>query len=247
MDLILDAHLHTVSSGHAFSTVKEYAEQAAKIGLSLIAITDHTPALPGGANERHFRSIHEIRTTINGVEVLTGAELNILDINGKVDLSQNILKKLDVVIASLHSSCFAPRDNIEENTAAIINAMKNPLIKIIGHLGDNRYPIDLHKIVKAAKDTNSVIELNSSKLPPRSDRRSDKGDIHVIKELMLLCKSQEVPVLVSSDSHFYITTGDFKTPLQILNECNMPEHLVLNTSVDLFKNTLNIGGASWNY
>jgi len=235
MNLILDAHLHTISSGHAFSTVKEYAEQAAKVGLSLIAITDHSPAIPGGAHELHFRSMWDIRTVIDGVEILAGVELNILDTEGNVDLSDNIIKQLDVVIASIHSPCFAPRDNVLENTNAIVNTMKNPFIKIIGHLGDHRYPFDIDKVVKTAKETGTIIELNSASFPPRNDR----GDYAKTCELMKTCKNYKVPILVSSDSHFYATTGDFRIPLQILKECDIPEELVLNTSIELFKKALN--------
>ena len=236
MNLLLDAHLHTIASGHAFSTVKEYTEQAAKIGLSLIAITDHSPAIPGGANELYFRSIHDIRTVINDVEILTGVELNILNADGKVDLKNSIIKKLDVVIASLHSPCFAPSDDVKENTKAIINTMKNPHIKVIGHLGDHRYPFNIQEVVNAAQNTGTVIELNSGSFPPRNTR----GDYAATYELMLTCRSYKVPVLVSSDSHFHTTMGDFETPIKILNDLNMPEELILNTSVELFKKTLAI-------
>jgi len=236
MNLILDAHLHTISSGHAFSTVKEYAEQAKEVGLSLIAITDHSPAIPGGPHELHFKSMWDIRTFINGVQILAGVELNILDTAGNVDLSDEIIKYLDVVIASLHSNCFATRDNIRENTNAIVNTMKNPYIKVIGHLGDHRYPFDIDEVISMAKETSTVIELNAASFPPRNDR----GDYEATCKLMTACKNYEVPILVSSDSHFYTTTGDFKIPLQILKESNIPEHLVLNTSVEMFKKALDV-------
>lgn len=235
MDLTLDAHLHTIASGHAYSTIKEYADFAGQIGLSLIAITDHSPAMPGVAPEMYFRNLAEFRVTIGGVEILTGVELNILDMEGNIDLPQKLLGRIDVVIASLHSPCFAP-GTVAENTKAIVNTMKNPLIRIIGHLGDHRYPFNIQEVVKAAKETDTVIELNNASFPPRSTR----GDYETAKEMIYCCKDYEVPVLVSSDSHFFTTTGDFETSRNMLIECDMPECLVLNTSVELFKSTLNI-------
>lgn len=74
-----------------------------------------------------------------------------MDYDGNVDLDEDTLQRLDIVIASFHPPCIKP-GNIEENTQAIINAIKNPNIDIIGHPGDPRYPIDIKAVVEAAKE-----------------------------------------------------------------------------------------------
>lgn len=103
-----------------------------------------------------------------GVEILSGVEVNILDISGKVDLSDKTIKKLDVVIASLHTPCISPM-SVEENTECVINTMKNPYIKILGHPGDPRYPLDIKKVVSASRDTETVLELNNTSLSPKTE------------------------------------------------------------------------------
>ena len=55
MKLVADLHLHTIASGHAYSTIEEYVARAKKIGLKAIAITDHGPAMPGGPHQYHLK------------------------------------------------------------------------------------------------------------------------------------------------------------------------------------------------
>lgn len=76
-------------------------------------------------------------------------EANIIDLEGKLDAEEAVLKKMDYVIASLHVPCVKAGTR-EENTNALIGAMKNPYVKIIGHPDDDRFPLDYEKLVKAA-------------------------------------------------------------------------------------------------
>ena len=78
-EFILDTHSHTVASGHAYGTVLEMARAASERGLQLLAITDHAPALEGSCSEIHFRNFKVIDQYLYGVEILMGAELNIMD------------------------------------------------------------------------------------------------------------------------------------------------------------------------
>jgi len=228
---VLDAHCHTVASGHAYSTVSEYIAEAAKKGLKAIAITDHAPKMPGASGYLHFLNQPKLPRQINGVALFTGVELNILNENGKVDLERGIYKWLDVVMASLHVPCFAPTTE-EIHTAAIINAMKNPLIKIIGHLGDPRYPFDIALITQTAKETGTAIEINNASLDPSNGIRTGGADI--IKEVALECKRQSVPVIMGSDAHFHAEVGETQYAQQLLEDIDFPPELVLNRSVEAF-------------
>ena len=75
--ITVDTHIHTVASGHAFSTVTENAREAASRGLAMIANTDHGPDLPGGTNKIYFKGQRVIPRFIAGVAVLRGIEANI--------------------------------------------------------------------------------------------------------------------------------------------------------------------------
>lgn len=83
---------------------------------------------------------------------MIGAELNILDNGGSVDLDHDILKHLDYAIVSMHPQTFKP-STAADNTAAYIRSMKHPNVKILGHCDDSRFPVDYDALVKAAPDT----------------------------------------------------------------------------------------------
>lgn len=236
MKYILDVHCHTVASGHAYSTLTENINHAAETGLKLIAVTDHSPKMPGSTSLFYFLNLKILPSEINGVELLKGVELNILDAEGTVDLSDKIIKDLDIAIASLHMPCIKPK-SIEENTAALVNAARNPLINIIGHPGDPRYPFDIKELVTEAKNNNTVLEINNSSLTPNGSRQ---GGESIILEIIKECKRQNHPIIIGSDAHYHKDIGNFKLVQPLIDEVKMPPELILNTSVELFKKVLNI-------
>jgi len=137
----LDVHTHTVASGHAYSTIIENARVAKEKGLELLGMSDHAPALPGSAYIFAINNLKILPDVIEGVRVLKGVEANIINYKGDIDLWPKEVANLDYVIASLHIPCINPGSK-SENTNAIIGAMKNPAVKIIGHPDDDRYPKD---------------------------------------------------------------------------------------------------------
>ena len=99
---ILDTHTHTVASGHAYSTIRENAKAAGEKGLELLAITEHGPAMPGSCQAIYFQNLRVVDRHAYEAELLMGVELNILDSQGRVDLEERTLRKMDIAIASLH-------------------------------------------------------------------------------------------------------------------------------------------------
>jgi putative hydrolase len=236
INITIDPHCHTVASGHAYSTVSDYAAEASQKGLKAIAITDHGPKMPGSSSYLHFHNLDALPKELFGVSLYTGVELNILDENGSVDLQKDIAKKLDVVIAGLHVPCFAPT-NESTHTKAIINTMKNPLIKIIAHLGDPRYPFDIPKVVQFARGTKTAIEVNNASLDPSNNVR--RGGEGIVKEIMLECKRQNAPVVIGSDAHFHADVGEVLYSRKLLEDIGFPPELVINTSMERFTKFLN--------
>ena len=141
MDYLLDVHTHTIASGHAYNSMMEMAKAGFEKGLKLLGITEHAPMMPGSCNSIYFHNLKVVPRTLCGIEVMLGAELNILDYDGHVDLDDHTLRKLDIRIASLHSVCILPGTK-EENTRAVLGAIKNPMVDIIGHPDDGIYPLD---------------------------------------------------------------------------------------------------------
>ena len=228
---LLDVHTHTVASGHAYSTVNENVEFAIENGLELLGISEHAPKMPGSTHPFYFLNLKVIPNPFRGIELLKGVELNILDEKGRVDLKNNLLKRLDYGIASLHPPCIEPMD-ADGNTAAIVNAMDSPYINIIGHPCDPRYPIDIHRVVAEARDKNVLLEINNASLNPTNGRAGGEAELlALIKE----CKKQAMPIILGSDAHFCTLVGKFDNALRLVEEANFPEELIINTNVQRFK------------
>ena len=235
MNFVLDVHTHTLASGHSYSTIREMAHTASQRGLKLLGITEHAPKMPGSCHEFYFQNLKVVDRQMCGVELLLGAELNIMDPNGTVDLPDSILRKLDITIASLHTPCMTP-GTIVENTNAYINAIKNPLINIIGHPDDRRYPVDYKEIVLAAKEYGTLIELNNSSLTEGGARVNAKPlDI----ELLGLCAEYNVPIVIGSDAHIDLAVGSHDKAVSLLTEVAFPKHLIVNQDTDYLKKYVN--------
>lgn len=236
MRTLIDLHCHTVSSGHAYSTVKENIEEAKAKGLKYLGISDHGPMMPGGPHIYHFYNLRVFKNEIDGVRVLKGAEVNILNSNGEIDLPEDVLGGLDYTIASLHPPCF-PFASIEENTQALINAMKNPYVKIIGHPDDSRYPLNYEELVINAKKHKVALEVNNSSLKEDSYREGAKDNV---KMLLEECKRHNAFIILGSDAHIYYEVGEFNNIISILEEVNFPKELILNYNEEALKEFLTL-------
>ena len=155
----LDVHTHTIVSGHAFSTIQEMAQRAAELKLDILGITEHAPGIPGTCNPIYFRNIHVIPREMYGVRLLLGAELNILDTQGTLDLDENYYRILDLRIAGIHALCWQGGTR-EENTHGMVNAIRNPWTQIISHPGDGT--ADLYFPDIATKKFHSSIAVKVS-------------------------------------------------------------------------------------
>ncbi len=224
---ILDLHTHTIASGHAYNTLYEMAKAAAEKGLSVFGSTDHAPRMPGACHELYFVNFKFIPRTLYGVKILMGSELNILDYNGKVDLSEQRLKNIDYSIASIHEICYES-GTVAENTNAYVKVLENPLINIIGHPDDSRYPIDYDTLAAAAADNHKLLEVNSSSLHPLCARQNAWENYHVMLER---CIHYHTSVIINSDAHIADDIGNHGQAWELLKEVDFPQELIVNTSI----------------
>lgn len=232
----VDTHAHTLASGHAYSTIREMAAAGAAKGLKALALTEHAPEMPGTCQLYYFQNIDVVPRQMCGIQMLFGAELNIMDPDGTVDLPERVCKELDIVIASIHPPCYGMEHTKEENTRAYIETMKKPYINIIGHPDDGRFPVEYEAVVKAAKETGTLLELNNSSLRPQSYRQGTRENM---KTLLALCKQYEVPVTTGSDAHVDMDAGNFSNIEDVLKECEFPKELILTTDFERLKPFLN--------
>jgi DNA polymerase (family X) len=200
-DLRGDLHAHTTYSDGK-STIEEMVEHAAELGYEYIALTDHSPSqriargLDVDRLEEKIREIEKLRKKRKGgpPQVLTGAEVDILA-DGKLDYPDQVLDRLDIVVAAIHSSF---RHNKEETTERLLRALANPRVDILAHptgrLIGSREPLELdfEKILEAARKAGTALEINGSMY------RLDLNDL-------MAKAAQEAGVLLAIDSDAHST------------------------------------------
>lgn len=220
-----DMHTHTIASTHAYSTIMENAVCAKKAGLKGFAMTDHAMNMPDSPHSWHFENLHILPRKIADVTVLKGAEANIIDADGNLDMDDYLLNMMEWIVASMHGDTFASRDP-QTTTKAYLNAVKNRSIDVIGHPTTTRFLCDYEVCVKAFKEYEKLVEINESSLNAGRSKREN------VVKMMKLCKKYEVPVVIDTDCHFCELIG--KTPLvsQLVEELDFPQKLIMNTDWD---------------
>jgi len=226
MKLVADLHIHTVSSGHAYSTLEEYVAQAKRIGLDAIAITDHGPAMPGGPHYYHFSNMRMIPREIDGIKILRGIEANIINEKGEIDLTEQEIKwgELDIIMVAMHPRVGYENQGEEKNTEVLIKAMKNPYVNVVAHPGNPKYPIKVKEMVAAAKEKGVLIEVNNS-----SDF-SRPGSHERCVEIARETKKIGWKILIGTDAHISGMLGIFDDALRLIAEAGLTEEDVVNTS-----------------
>lgn len=226
MKLEVDLHTHTIASGHAYSTVQEIAEAAREKGIKVVGITDHGPALPGAAHLYHFWNLRVIPLELSGVRVLKGAEANILNVEGEIDLPTEILEMLDVVGVGLHPRCGYEETSEEKNTQAVINAMSNPWVQILVHPGNPNYPLNIDRVVEAAKKSKVILEINNGSFFTR------QGSYDSCFAFARAAYEAGLDVIMGSDAHLASAVGQFDHALELVEKAGFTEERIFNSSAE---------------
>ncbi|MBD7910877.1 phosphatase [Clostridium cibarium] len=224
MNYLSDLHTHSIVSGHAYTTLLENVNYCAEKGIKILGTSEHAPSMPGAPHAWYFGNLKVVPRIINGVTILKGCEANITDVDGNIDLPSEASRFLDYMIASFHEPVFTPM-SLEENTKAMINAIdKNPLIEIMGHLGNPSYELDYEALVIKAREKNIMIEMNNSSIAGSSR----KGSSVNCKRIAELCMKHGTKIILSSDAHINFSIGNFDGAIELLNSINFPNELIMN-------------------
>jgi DNA polymerase (family 10) len=196
-DIRGDLHVHSNESDGSHD-IPELIEAAKSRGYRYIAITDHSKGLGvahGLSIERVLeqnKKIREINKNLKGFRLLSGTEMDIRS-DGTLDYPDEVLRQLDIVIASIHSGFRQPKEQL---TKRLTSAMKNPYVSVIAHptgrlIGErDAYEADMEEVLKTAKETRTSIEINAYPL------RLDLNDIYVRK-----AKEMGVSFAINTDAH----------------------------------------------
>jgi DNA polymerase (family 10) len=196
-DLKGDLHVHSLWSDGG-NTIEEMAQAAKNKGYSYIAITDHSQSLKVARGlsvpdlKKKKSEIEKINKKLKNFRVFYGTEVDI-DSDGKIDYKDEVLKEFDVVVAAIHSGFKQSREQL---TKRLIRACENKYVHIIAHptgrLWGTReaYDVDLEKVFKVAKHTNTHLEINAF------PQRLDLNDLHCHR-----AKELGIKLVISTDAH----------------------------------------------
>lgn len=224
-DIKGDLHVHSHWSD-GVNTFEELAEQAQSIGYEYVGLSDHSQSLKvakGLTPERmkkQGKEVDELNKKFKNFTILKGVELDILS-DGKLDFEDELLEKLDIVTASVHSHF---KQDKKTMTDRLCSACKNPNVDIIGHpsgriIGQREgYEVDWDDFLKTAAKTKTAVEINS--FPERLDLR----DIYC-KEL----KDLGGKVAINTDAHNIHQFGWMKFGVSVARRGWLESKDVLNT------------------
>lgn len=196
-DIKGDLHVHSRWSdgSHSF---EELVEAAREHGYAYFALTDHSRGLAvarGLTIERLMdqkKEIDALNRKLKGFRILQSTEVDIRS-DGTLDFPDDVLEKLDLVVASIHSGF---KQSVQQLTGRMVAAMKNPYVSIIGHpsgrlIGEREaYELDMEKVLKTAKETGTAFEINAYPL------RLDLNDTFARR-----AKDMRIPIVISTDAH----------------------------------------------
>lgn len=210
-DIKGDLQMHTTFSDGE-NSIEEMARKGIELGYDYIGITDHfgklkiANAIDESEFDSYINAIRKADQTVSGIKIYASGEIEI-DKNGELEFNNALLKKLDYVIASVH---FATKMTKDEMTKRIVNALRNPLTKILAHptgrLINQRpgFEFDVNEVFKVAKEENVALEINAHPM------RLDLNDKLTHIAIDMGCK-----IIVNTDSHSTIEMNNMKFGIDV--------------------------------
>lgn len=249
-----DVHTHTLFSRHAYSTLEEDVRAAANKNLELLGITDHYSEMLFDEqtlkNFQYFINLTTWPRVWHDVTLLRGCEADVVDGQGNLfghdivvdkgivgekrratTLKHEVFKQCDYVIASIHRKDFTSEQTPAQNAQMYINALQDPKVLILGHLGRSGVDFELDPVLEAARDMGKLIELNGSSLedPLKAGRSMDR-----CRAIAQRCAELGTMVSFGGDAHVSYNVARTKKVCDLLNELDFPAELVSCRSKEAF-------------
>jgi putative hydrolase len=243
MKLTADYHIHSTYSknNHGKSTIEEIVKTSVELGLKEIAITDHGPKhfLYGIKKNKIVEAknkVEEMRKKYPQIKILFGVESNIISLNGKTDLNEDLLSLCDIILCGYHSGVIFSTFNdlwnfyvmnflgkfnkrirekqIEKNTRAIIGALNKYNINILTHPGD-KIPVDIDKVACIAEKRNTILEINNHHQ-------------HLNSEEIKIAAKYDVKFVINSDSHIKDNIGGYINAISAAQKSGLDLKRIIN-------------------
>lgn len=250
-----DVHTHTMASRHAYSTVEEDVRAAASQNFEVLGITDHfSDMLHEQQTIKNFQNFLNYACwprEWHGVTLLHGCEVDIVDGDGRLfghdipvtheingqplagptTLKKRVFRSCDYAIASIHCKTFTLDQTPSQNARMYINALEDPKVLILGHVGRSGVNFELDPVLEAARDLGKLIELNESSISEDAKREKSLGPCTHVAER---CAELGVQVSFGSDAHIAPTVARSGSVRKLLQEIDFPQELVACRSKEAF-------------
>ncbi len=253
-----DVHTHTLFSRHAYSTVEEDVRAAAAQGFELLGVTDHFSCMlfeeQTLKNFQYFINMSVWPREWMGVRLFHGCEADIVDVEGHLfgwdipvdaditeeprresTLKEKCLDACDYAIASIHRNDFCREATRAQNTQMYINALQDPKVLILGHVGRSSVDFELDPVIEAARDLGKLIEINESSI---AEPKKAKKSLVRCEEVARRCAELGCMVSFGSDAHIAPAVGRYAHTKRLLEKIDFPQELVACSSAEKFLSLL---------
>ena len=232
--LKIDLHIHTLVSGHAHNTILEYIHQAKKLKMKVIGFSEHGPG-DGETlvSEIYFKEMERLPKIIEGVRVLHGIEADIIDKKGNLDISDEIAKKLDYIMANFHSKTPYKNQGVKINTEAMLSAIRSKKINILTHPFNTKiFPVDIKKISDEACKYDVLLEIDIAYIAGKLNELA----VPNLKIIIDTLKKHKKKLIVGSDAHNIWELADDSSLKKIQKEIGLTDNMIINNyPKELFK------------
>lgn len=240
MKVTADYHTHTIYS-HGKGTIRDNVIAAIKKGLKRIVIADHGPGhLTYGVSKKGLKKmrqeINALREEFKNIEILLGVEANIVNLDGDLDVDDEVLNTIDILLAGFHNGAkFKTLRDWNEifiknkisrvlplwrkecrlnNTIAVVKALRKYNINILTHPGA-KMDIDTKEVAKVAAQTNTLLEINSS-----------HGFLNV--DYVKIAMKENAKFVIDSDAHKPSDVGNIDDGIAIALRAGLPFDRIVN-------------------
>jgi putative hydrolase len=243
MKIIHDMHTHTTYShlNHGKNTIDEMVEQARKIGLKEITISDHGRSHPFfGVRKNEFKKMRQEIDALNqkydDIKVYLSVESNITGSKGDIDIKSEEKEYCDYIHAGFHYGFIPARfsdifrfaginyltrlfPSLKEkarkiNTASYVEMMERYDLKMITHPGD-KAPVDIETVARKAAEKGVILEING--------RHS-----HLNEEELSIAMKYDVKFAINSDAHHKSALGKVSKGIEIAQNAKVPIDRIVN-------------------
>jgi putative hydrolase len=194
--------------------------------MKVIGISDHGSKTDSLATEVYFTTLRRIPKEVNGIRLLKGIEADIISPKGDIDISDDVIGKLDYVMASYHPNKLLKSGKVEANTKVIINAIKQKKINILTHpFTTHIFPVDVKKISEEACRNNVLLEVNLHYI---KRFRENKEIMSNLKNMVEVAKKNKKKIILGSDAHNIWELADDSILKGVKKEIGLTDNMIIN-------------------